>query len=72
METWLEKNNFRISYCFFTKELKAYCKNLRFDVVESKVKKICKKSPRVWVGIKEKIYIPEQEIEPEEEELIEV
>ena len=70
METWLESKNFGISYILFTKDLKAYCKERNLDVVESKVKKICGKSPHVWVGIRVRRYTPEKEIEIGKVELI--
>ena len=38
METWLEKVIFGISYILFTKELKAYCINLHFDIVETELR----------------------------------
>jgi phage/plasmid-associated DNA primase len=71
METWLVNKNFGISYILFTKELKSYCGEHHFGTVKSKVKKVCGKTPQVWVGIRERRYTPEEEVEIEEDALIE-
>jgi phage/plasmid-associated DNA primase len=71
IETWMESKNFGISYILFTKELKAYCGEQHFNTVKSKVKKVCGKTPQVWVGIRERQYNPEEEVEIEEVTLIE-
>ena len=52
-----------ISFILFTKELKQYCAEHNYNAVCSKTKNICGKVPRVWVGIRERRYNPEQELE---------
>ena len=59
MEDWLNGVNLGISYILFTKELKAYCKIHNCNNVESKKKKVCGKTPQVWVGVKQISYNPE-------------
>ena len=66
IEKWICEKNLGISPNLFTRELKQYCKEHLFDLVTSKVKKVCGKNHQVWFGIKERTYCPEDEVEENE------
>ena len=63
IKEWLKNQELGIYFILFTKELKHYCAEHNFNAVYSKNKKVCGKTPQVWVGIKERRYNPEQEVE---------
>ena len=63
LEEWMKNQELGISFILFTKELKQYCAEHNYNAVCSKTKNICGKVPRVWVGIRERRYNPEQELE---------